>query len=325
MSETQRIHKRMILNVEYGLDYLLNHFESKFPRTISTLQTENRQVTVYSKDEALEYFKKSNYVDCRISAFGIDEINNEKPNLIFVDLDDKSALNETLALFHKEINGIPLVLSTGNGYAVIQPIQIISFSNVSLKQKRILDVSKKFLQFTERYLTNSKCDTGNHPSLKSCMIRVPYSYNKKSLLYGKSKEESRIIIHSEWNGVRPKVNNLPFLKYLNKLEKKYKLKQNRNVTNYGEIKYIEMILQTKLKEGKKRIFALVLCPYLVNVKKLPLEKCEKILVEYFGGFISKSMITYKLNEVLKKGVLPYSLKNMKGNDTELYKIILDLY
>ena len=311
------------MSIQYGLDYLLRHFESGFPRTISTLETENKQVQVYSKDEALQYFTKSNLIDCRISAFGLTEIQQEKPNLIFVDLDNKSALNETLALFHKEINGIPLVLNTGNGYAVIQPIDIISFSNKTLKQKQIFDIPKKFLQFAERYLSNSKCDTGNHPSLKSCMIRIPYSYNKKSLLKGKSKEESKVIINSEWNGTRPNIQNLPFLKHLEKLERFQKQRQNRNFTNQGQIVYIEKILQNKITDGKKRIFALVLCPYLVNVKKLTLEESEKILTEYFDNSISKSMINYKLNEVYKKGILPYSLKNMKDNDSELYKIILD--
>ncbi len=165
---------------EIGLDYLLNLFDKPFPRTISTLQTENKQVQVYSRSEALHYFEKSNYIDCRISAFGLDEINQERPNLIFVDLDDKSALHEVLALFHKEINGIPLVIGTGNGYAIIQPIKILSFLNRTFKNKKIFNLPSKFLQFAERYLTNSKCDSGHHPSLKSCMIRVPYSYNKNA-------------------------------------------------------------------------------------------------------------------------------------------------
>ena len=309
-------------DIEYGLDYLLNHFESGFPRTISTLQTENKQVQVYSKEEALEFFIKSNLIDCRISAFGVDEISNEKPNLIFVDLDDKSALNETLALFHKEINGIPLVLDTGNGYAVIQPIDIISFTNATINKKQVFDTAKKFLQFTARYLTNSKCDSGNHPSLKSCMIRVPYSYNKKSLLKGKSREESKVKIYSEWNGIRPNIQNLPFLIHLQKLEQQQqRQRQNRNYSNEDKIVYIEKLLQTKIIDGKQRIFAQVFCPYLVNVKKLTLEESEKILIEYFGKSISKSMITYKLKEVYKKGILPYSLKNMENTDRELYEII----
>ena len=245
-------------DVKFGLDYILEHFESSFPRMISTLETENKQVEVYSKQEALSYFRRSNGIDCRISGFGLSEIQQEKPNLIFVDLDDKIALHETLALFHKEIEGIPLVLSTGNGYAVIQPIQIISFTNITLKQKRIFDVSKKFLLFAERYLTNHKCDTANHPSLKSCMIRIPYSYNKKSLLQGKSKEQSQVIIHSEWNGVRANIKNLPFLRHLNKLEQLHNKRQNVNFANNGQIPYIENILQNKVTDGKKRIFALVL-------------------------------------------------------------------
>lgn len=300
---------------------MLNLFEKPFPRTISTLQTENKQVLVHSRTEALHYFEKSNYVDCRISAFGIDEINQERPNLIFVDLDDKSALHEVLALFHKEINGIPLVINTGNGYAIIQPINIISLSNITLNKKIISNVSNKFLLFAERYLTNNKCDLGNHPSLRSCLIRIPYSYNKKCL-HGKSKEESQVTIHYDWNGKRAKINNLPFMRHLNKLELLQKT-QNRNFRNNGKIIYIEKLLQNKIIDGKKRIFALILCPYLVNVKKLPLDECEKILTDYFDNSISKSTINYKLNEVYKKGILPYSLYNMKNNDSELYKIILD--
>ena len=310
-------------NIEIGLDEVLRCFDVPFPRKISTLQTENKQVLIYSRSEALEYFKKANYIDCRISAFGIDEINQERPNLIFVDLDDKTALHETLALFHKEINGIPLVIGTGNGYAIIQPINIISLSNITLNNKKILDVPKKFLLFAERYLTNSKCDIGNHPSLVSCLIRIPYSYNKKCLLQGKSKEESKVFIHSEWNGKRAKVNNLPFIRHLEKLEKQLQQNSNRKFKNTGNIIYIEKLLQNKINDGKKRICALVLCPYLVNVKKLSLEESEKILIKYFDGEISKSTISYQLKTSYKKGIFPYSLKNMKINDSELYQIILD--
>jgi len=310
-------------DIEFGLDYILRHFDKPFPRTVSTLETENKQVTVYSTQEALEYFEKSNYVDCRISAFGINEIEQEKPNLIFVDLDDKTALHEVLALFHKEINGIPLVLNTGNGYAIIQPIKILSFLNRTFKNKKIFNLSSKFLQFTERYLTNSKCDSGHHPSLRSCMLRVPYSYNKKCLLQGKSKQQSQVRIFAEWNRVKPTVNHLPFLKHLEKLENQLKQRSNRNYTNKGKIPYIEKLLQTKITDGKQRIFAQVLCPYLVNVKKLSLEECQKILLEYFGNSIPRTLINYKLDEVYKKGILPYSLYNMKINDSELYNIILD--
>lgn len=154
------------------------------------------------------------------------------------------------------------------------------------------------------------------------MIRVPYSYNKKSLLRGKSRQDSQVRIHSEWNGTRPNIQNLPFLAHLKKLEQEQKKRQNGNFASQGETVYIEKILQNKIHhDGKKRIFALILCPYLVNVKKLTLEECEKILAGYFGNDIPKSAITYKLKEVCKKGILPYSLRKMRDNDSELYDII----
>lgn len=307
------------MNVEYGLDYILNHFESQFPRTISTLATQNKQIEVFDKREALHYFKESNYVDCRISAFGRYEIEHEKPNLIFVDLDNKLALDEVLALFHKTIDAVPLVMDTGNGYAIIQPINMKSLQKVTLDGKEVFDAAKKFLLFSERYLTNKKCDMGNHPSLKSCLIRIPETYNSKLLNKGKY-ERAKVTVFSEWNGIRADVQKLPFQIYLRIQRRKMK-RQAGYSSNNVEIAYIENILQNKISHGRKRIFALVICPYLVNVKKLPLEECEKIIIGYFDGHISKSTITYKLNEVYRKGVLPYSLKNMQNHDPELYQII----
>jgi len=309
------------MNVTYWLDYIMNHFESQFPRTISTLATQNRQVEVFSKEEALQYFKESDYVDCRISAFGQYEIEKEKPNLIFVDLDQKNALHEVLALFYKTIHGIPLVLNTGNGYAMIQPIQIKPMQKITLDEKLIFDVPKKFLLFAERYLTNSKCDMGNHPSLKSCLIRIPETYNSK-LLDRKSKENSKVTIVSEWNRVRVDVKNLPFMDYLRNQQRRMMRRNLKYDNSYlSEIPYIENILKNKIIDGRKRIFALVLCPYLINVKKLSIEESEKILQDYFDGYISDYSIRYKLNEVMKKGIFPYSLKNMQQNDPELYDIL----
>jgi len=301
----------------------MNHFESQFPRTISTLSTHNKQIEVFDKKEALQYFKESQYVDCRISAFGRYEIEHEKPNLIFVDLDDKMALDEILALFHKTIDAIPLVLNTGNGYAIIQPIQMKSMQKVNLDGKEISDVAKKFLLFAERYLTNSKCDMGNHPSLKSCLVRIPETFNSKLLNQGKY-EQSRVTVFSEWNGIRSDVRNLPFQVHL-RIQRKKMRKQAYYSSNTLEISYIENILQNKITNGRKRIFALVICPYLVNVKKLSLDECEKIITDYFDGYIVKSIIQYKLNDVYKKGILPYSLKNMQESDPELYQIIINVH
>ena len=56
--------------VEKGLDFLLDHFDSDiWPRTISTKTTQGKQIIVYSKEEALARFKQANCLDCRISAY----------------------------------------------------------------------------------------------------------------------------------------------------------------------------------------------------------------------------------------------------------------
>jgi hypothetical protein len=55
--------------IEQGLDFILSHFEQpKWPRTIFT-KTLGKQLTVYSREEALARFKQSNLMDCRINAY----------------------------------------------------------------------------------------------------------------------------------------------------------------------------------------------------------------------------------------------------------------
>lgn len=73
--------------VAKGLEFILSHLSKPYwPRTISTKLTEGRQFTVHSKLEALSYFKDSNYLDCRISAY-----NSESKTVDFIMIDmDKS-------------------------------------------------------------------------------------------------------------------------------------------------------------------------------------------------------------------------------------------
>ena len=55
--------------VQDGLDFILNHFQTPlFPRKIMTKKL-GYQVEVFNKEQALEHFKSSNYEDCRINAY----------------------------------------------------------------------------------------------------------------------------------------------------------------------------------------------------------------------------------------------------------------
>jgi hypothetical protein len=58
-----------------------------WPRTISTKASEGRQITVYSKQEALLYYKDSNYLDCRISAYNARALQQQTIDLLMIDLD----------------------------------------------------------------------------------------------------------------------------------------------------------------------------------------------------------------------------------------------
>jgi hypothetical protein len=86
--------------VQDGLDFILNHFQEPiFPRKIMSKQL-GYQVEVFNKEEALEYFKSSNYEDCRINAYPsfteYHGINRTPVSFLMVDLDSKDFANEAI-------------------------------------------------------------------------------------------------------------------------------------------------------------------------------------------------------------------------------------
>ncbi len=298
-----------MMSIEQGLDFILEHFEEpKFPRTISTSATRNRQVIVNSRQEVLVHFKKAGLEDCRISAFSKNEIELVKPNLIFVDLDDVSALDGTLYQFGK-IGARPLVIATGNGFAIVQPIMMDSWKELSCRGKTGEELAKMFLQFASRYLSNNRCDSGNHPSLRSCLIRVPASIN--------SKNKKIVDIQTFWDKNKVSVKSLPFKKYVNSQTRKAKASGFPS----GYIPYVERLLGKKIRDCRKRACNLVLLPYLINVKKLSADDAMNRLYDYFDGHIPKPAIMYNARLVLKKGILPYGLAKMRHNDPDLYNLV----
>ena len=315
------------MTVAEGLDFILSHFEwsnRHFPRTISTSATQNRQIEVHTKEEALGYFSQAEFKDCRISAFGKHEQAKIIPNLIFVDLDNRDAINESLILFHKTIKARPTVIDTGNGYAIIQPIKMSSWKEVTQGNKKGEELSKLFLQWAERYLTNNKCDSGNHPSLKNTMIRVPGSYNSKLLEKGKLLEESQVFVRYGWDDKRVAIENIrpAFIRHVNKIIKEEsklaKIDRKGNPKNY---QWIDELLQCNIEDGRSRLLFDV-SRYLINLQGHSIEEAaDKINSWLNSRYYSKSMIKSECKRALKDGKYPRRIGTIKNTDQELYEII----
>ena len=79
------------IEIESGLE-ILNHFEEPlYPRKISTFKSNNKQFLIRSRQEIIDSFIDSNFVDCRINAYPslieYKGIQRYKPNFLFIDFD----------------------------------------------------------------------------------------------------------------------------------------------------------------------------------------------------------------------------------------------
>jgi hypothetical protein len=198
-------------SVREGLDYILRHFDCDndqplWPRTISTKLTEGRQIPVNSKEEALDYYRKANFLDCKISGYPKYKKGFTKvaPSLIFIDLDQakiRKILDKQLENTLQNINNAfgnnefrPTVLWSGKGYHIYIPVAAFVLENEEIFQVAI-NPSRKFLQWSEQYLSCNKADLCHTIGLSfnNCMLRIPNSINSKS------NQQVRLI--QSWNGV----------------------------------------------------------------------------------------------------------------------------
>ena len=340
--------------VESGLDFILSHIEGQgqlFPRVISTLKSDNKHITVYSREEALQYYKESDFLDCKINAYplytGFREIQRYPPNFIFIDLDLanfkseralKLALDKTLKTIKQKINGFPTVLFSGGGYRVYQPIEsTIVLENIT-EFNRFDDPSQRFLKFAEKYLTNDKADPLHNPKFKSCMIRIPGSFNSKynSENNINDNKSSQVKIIQNWNGYRPRIKKLigNYLAYLIDLESRQekelrKLNHFRNNTQTTEntIPWIEKLLKTPIEDGRKYTLWRIMCPYLVNVKKLQYEESFEILKTWLEKCNRLRELSFNADKEIKnklryvKQYNPISCKTLMADNKNLYLLL----
>lgn len=237
--------------VEQGLDYILGHFYTDidigvsssdlWPRTISTKTTQGRQIIVYSREEALARFKQANLLDCRISAYPSRKYYKRHlaPNFLFIDLDSQSLelnkeLRQTLSNMKRLLENDsvePTVLWSGKGYHIYLPTDALVLEDATniFEDIEIYDPSRRFMQWSEQYLTDGKADPCHSKgvSFNNCMLRVPGSINSKNC--------NQVRIIQRWNGVRPSIKPLLYDFYIYladiKLKEAQGVREERSVTD----------------------------------------------------------------------------------------------
>lgn len=323
-----------------NIQFILNHFqEPLFPRNISTKSTGGRQILVHNINQIYEEFEKSNFIDCRISAFPL--IENPVPNLIFIDLDDINKnisldriLDITLLNIKNRLLGVPTVLQTGNGYHIYQPLDNSQRFEYIDDFKEFDNPDNRFLRFEKDYLSSGYADKANYPSLKSCLLRVPGTLNSKCLDKGLSNRDSMVKILQRWDGNRPPVGYQigTFYSYLISEREKDKTRKAEydnpfRCSELKEIPWIERLLETPIGDRRKTCLWHILVPYLVNVKRVQESEVYQILGKWLDDCNKERKIDFNTKYTIKsnlknvKDFLPISKDNLKKEYPDLYDLI----
>jgi hypothetical protein len=343
-----------------GINVILNHFQELiFPRKIMT-KSIGYQLEVFNKQSVLDYFKYSNYLDCRINAYpsytNYYGINRVAPTFIMIDLDLKDfgyskdkldrALQNTLKKIRQVIDGYPTVLWTGNGYHIYQPMKgfILEEEEVFAKfsgdcnNNDNKDLTSIFMQFAEGFFTDRKQDAQHNPTVKSCLLRIPYTLNSKCKGEEIAAVGEEVTIIQKWNGHRPPINYLlrDFRRYLIN-ERIEELQRHKQTKNYSQdtshsnnvIPWIEKLMQTPIEDHRKFAVWRILAPYLIKVKKESYENAFKTIKDWLDrcnslrqlDFNSNYRLKYDLKNAMRVSYFPTSLEKLKVENRELYDML----
>lgn len=348
-------------HISSGLEFILSHFkEYPFPRTISTFKTQNKQVEVFEEQQALYLYEYSQFIDCKINAYPSytewKGINRQGPSFIFIDLDRSLfkderthllALNRTLKNLKEKLGGAhPTVLWSGNGYHIYQPIDAIVLEQYDIFSG-FEHPSRTFLKFAEQYFSNGRSDPAHTPTFKSCMIRIPGSHNSKCISKNGAKidSSSEVKIIQKWNGLRPKINIVlaEFHAYLvqqklMEIKKRKQLEKDRQKYGHGSydesgpnrIEWIEKLLETSIDDYRKNAIALILAPYLINVRKRSHEEALNVINEWVDKCNSvkrldsnfRYLINHAIQNAIKNGYRPLKLESLKQRNNQLYTLLI---
>ena len=203
-----------------------------------------------------------------------------------------------------------------------------------------LDLSTKFMRFAEAFFTNNNHDHQHRPSVNSCLLRVPGSYNSKN------GEEVKVI--QQWDGHRPSIKYMlrEFRRYLIQRAGfeaikgcRKKSKANSLIRQYGDgndssnkpikIQWIDSLLQTAISDHRKYCIWRILTPYLVNVRKLSddesfsaiftwLDRCDAVQLI---SFYPKPRVRDSIRRARKIGYYPIGLNALKSENAKLYDLL----
>jgi hypothetical protein len=87
--------------------------------------------------------------------------------------------------------------------------------------------------------------------------------------------------------------------------------------------WIEQLLETPIEDGRKYVLWRILCPYLVNVRKLKLEQTYEILKRWLEKCNNLRQLDFNLDVEIKaklryvKHYNPISIKKMKDDNKNL--------
>ena len=354
--------KNLKEEVSKGLDFLLYHFNQDrlFPRFITTNKLNGKQIEVFSKEEALNHFEESNFIDCRVNAFPsytkYKDIQRYPPDFIFIDLDRSSfendkqferALSKTLKNIKVKFNGaIPTINNSGNGIHIILPIDCPILEQTILFEKyegKGFFLSQEFLRFSERTLSGGKSDPGHYPSFRSCQIRLPNSINKKCLENREKRLSGNIKVKTiqRWNGIRAHISREfieDFRTYLEGKITEQELdndllvnnhKQNKNKYDNDNIDWIEKLSLIGIEDHRKKAIDIIFVPYFILVKKLSNEETISKINEWLQkcnsirtlDFDTKYRINTAIKNTNKKQILPMKFNTLKNNYQYLYSLI----
>jgi hypothetical protein len=149
------------------------------------------------------------------------------------------------------------VLWSGNGVHICQPVEAVLLEQES-KFAQFDQPSQTFLKFAAQFLSNHKSDTNNNPAFKSCLLRIPGSYNSK---YTENKGIAEVKIIQRWDGFRPKINPLLYHFYIHLADRKLKeinnMRNTQTESHYtfrgNTIPWVERLLETPIDDYRKNI------------------------------------------------------------------------